>query len=82
MLSDILSKQGFPDTPEAKKLLHDFHKRVLGYKSIADETEEVVSTFLSKVVLLWAEQGVFVRTTQRQPYLIEKYDLADVWSLL
>ena len=82
ILSDILTKQGFPDTPEAKKILHDFHKRILGYKSIAEESEAVVSDFLSKVVLLWAENGIFVRTNRRQPYLIEKYDLADVWELL
>lgn len=82
ILSDILTKQGFNDDAESKKVLHEFHKRILGYKSIADQSEEIVSEFINKVVLFWAEQGIFVRTSKRQPFWIEKMDLADCWELL
>lgn len=82
VLSDILTKQGFNDDAESKKILHEFHKRMLETKSIADETEEFVSEFISRVVLFWAERGVFVRTSKRQPKWIEWMDLADCWSIL
>ena len=82
VLSDILTKQGFEDTKEAKDLLHDFHKRVLGYPTISNESHEVVSLFIQKVVLFWGERGIFVRTSKKQPYLMEFMDLADCWDLL
>ena len=84
-LKDILKGNGFKDreiTQEAKDLLHEFHKRILGYKTIADEDEEVVSTFIQKVCLLWAENGIFVRTSKKQPEMIQFMDLADCWERL
>jgi hypothetical protein len=81
-LKDILAFMGFPPSKEAKLILHDFHKRVLGYESIANRNHEVVSRFLAEVIVFWAEQGLFVRTSGRQPEDIQDMDLADCWDIL
>jgi hypothetical protein len=81
-LNDILYKQGFAVNEANKKVLHDFHKRVLGYKTISEESEEILSRFISEVVLFWGERGIFVRTSRRQPRWIEWMSLHDIWDLL
>ena len=82
MLPDILIFLDSPATKEAKLLLHDFHKRILGYETISGRSHEVVSRFIADVVVLWAERGLFVRTSGRQPNGIQDMDLADCWDLL
>lgn len=81
-LEDILAHLGAENTKENKKLLHNFHKRVLGYDSTSGRSSKVLSRFLNDVIILWAEQGIFVRTSGRQPKGIEDMDLCDVWGLL
>src|SRR5512133_114242 len=84
-LYDILKAHGFKKhemTQELKDRLHELHKRILGYPTIENQSQEVVSTFIQKVTLLWAEYGVFVRTSKKQPPLIQFMDLADCWTLL
>lgn len=83
MLSDILFHLGFEVTAKNKELLHEFHKRVLGYSTISGRKQEVVSRFIQEVVIFWSvEHGIFVRTSRKQPLFIEKMDLAEVWDLL
>ena len=81
-LGDILFYLGYEPTKEAKLLLHEFHKRVLGYDSTANRTQEVVSRFIQDVCIFWAERGIFVRTSGRQPLYIELMDFKDVKDLL
>jgi len=81
-LTDILAFLGYPPTKEAKLAVHEFHKRVLGFESIAGKSQETVSRFIAEVVVLWAEQGLFVRTSGRQPSDIQDMDLADCWNIL
>jgi hypothetical protein len=83
MLEDILFHLGFDATPEAKELLHEFHKRVLGYDTIAGRTTEVVSRFIQEVCIFWSvEQGIFVRSSKKQPLFIEMMELSEVWDKL
>ena len=88
VLGDVLYHLGFDATPANKHLLHDFHKRVLGYKTTANRPKEVLSRFITEVTIFWAERGIFVRTSGRQPLGIEMMDLFDiykgkrVWDLL
>ena len=88
-LGDILFHLGYPPTAENKIAVHEFHKRVLGYETIADRSQEVVSRFIAEVCVFWSvEQGIFVRTSGRQPLWIEKMDLSEtykgkkIWDLL
>jgi hypothetical protein len=81
-LSDILHHLGFEATPENKKILHDFHKRVLGFETIADRSQEVVSRFIQEIVIFWSERGIFVRTSGKQRIGIEDEPLSDIWHLL
>lgn len=81
-LEDILFHLGFTATIQAKELLHEFHKRVLGYESTANRSHEVVSRFIAEVCIFWAERGIFVRTSKKQPLYIEMMDLADIWDIL
>ena len=82
MLSDALHKLGYDATQENKKIMHDFHKRVLGYKSIADASNETVGHFLRDVSVFWAERGVFIRTKASQPWGMEDMPLSELWDLL
>ena len=82
MLSDILYRLGYEATQENKKILHDFHKRILGFETIAGRSHEVVSRFIAEVTILWAEQGIFVRTSGRQPMGIENMDFNEIKDLL
>jgi trehalose-6-phosphatase len=88
MLGDILRFLDQPPTAENKKILHDFHKRVLGFDTISGKSEETVSRFLRLVEILWAEQGLFVRSSGRQPEGIENMELSEtyhgkrIWDLL
>lgn len=67
ILPDLIRKLGSEVTPKNKELLHDFHKRILGYKSIAGRSHEFVSLFLFEVCAWWAmEMGIFVCTSKKQ----------------
>lgn len=78
MIPDILYKLGFESTKDNKRILHDFHKRVLGYKSIAGVSDESIGHFLRDVGVFWAERGIFVRTRRNQPVGIELMSFSDV----
>jgi hypothetical protein len=82
MLSDILHKLGYDATEANKQILHDFHKRVLNYKTIADETQAIVSVFLFEVGVFWSTKGIFVRTNAEQPLGIEDEELKNIWKYL
>lgn len=81
-LSDILTKLKLPINKEYKSLLHDYNKKVLGYRTISNESKEVISKFISEVCLYWGERGIFVRTSRRQPKNIEWMPLSTIWDLL
>lgn len=92
-LEDVLHYLGFDPTPSNKHVLHEFHKRVLGYNSTAGRSQEAMSRFISEVTIFWAvEKGIFVRTSRRQPLGIEMMGFSDevevngkkkkVWDLL
>ena len=83
MCNDILYGLGFDATAENKKLLHEFHKKILGYRSIAMKSQTVVSSFLLEVTIFWAtEFGIFVRTSQKQPKGIEWLPFSKVKNML
>jgi len=82
MISDILHKLGMDATKENKEKLHEYHKKTLGYDSIAGKSHAIVSMFLLEVTILWAERGIFVRTRREQPFDIEQRSLHDVWKYL
>jgi hypothetical protein len=81
-LGDILAKLKYPANESNKKILHDFHKRVLGYRTISEQDAKVLSQFIKDVCLYWGERGVFVRTSRKQPYNIEWMPLSAIWNLL
>lgn len=82
MLSDILEKLGLEVTVKNKAMLHEYHKKTLGYDTIAGRSHFLVSSFLRDVTILWAEKGMFVRTRADQPLDIETRPLHDVWEYL
>ena len=83
MCEDILHKIGFDATKKNKEILHEFHKRILGYKTIAGRSQESVSKFLLEVTIFWGfEFGIFVRTSGKQFLGIEDKPLKDVWQYL
>jgi len=72
MLEDILAKLGYEPTKENKEILHEFHKRVIAYTTIAGQSQEVVSMFLFQVTVFWAtEKGFFIRSSRKQDYNME-----------
>ena len=77
-LEDILFHLGFEPTAKHKEILHDFHKRVLGYDSTSKRTQEVMSRFIMDVCIFWSvEKGIFVRTSRKQPLWIEQLGFSD-----
>ena len=83
-MNDILFHLGllydtkFEPTQENKKILHEFHKRVLGYSTISGRKQEIVSKFLQEVAIFWSvEKGIFVRTSRKQPLWIEQLGFSD-----
>jgi hypothetical protein len=82
VLRDILYHLGYDTTRRNKDILHDFHKRILGYNTIAGRTQEVVSRFIFEVGVFWAERGIFVRMNRKQEIGIEEKPLSEVWSKL
>ena len=82
IMADILYKLGFTPTKANKETLHTFHKEVLGYESIAGLSHDALSMFINRVLLYWAEKGMFIRNRQGQPYDIEDKELAKIWDLL
>jgi hypothetical protein len=83
MLGDILFKIKNEYPHLKKEDLHEFHKKELGYPTIAGQSQETVSMFLFQVCVWWAvEKGLFVRTKEEQPIDIEWRPLHEVWHLL
>lgn len=83
MMPDILHKLGFDATPRAKEMLHEFHKRILGYESIAGKSQDIVSVFLFEICCFWASEcGMFVRTKEEQPLNLLELPLKDCWKYL
>jgi len=88
MMADILHHLGFDATARNKATLHAFHKKMLGYKTISGATHEELSVFLFAVGVFWAERGIFVRSSGRQPWGIENmplngsYEGKKIWDLL
>ena len=83
VMGDILHQIGFDATKENKRILHDFHKRILGYKSIAGMTYGRASKFILEVVNFWqSEFGIFIRTSGRQPIDMRDMPLSKCWNLL
>lgn len=82
ILTDILCKLGMVITQDNKNSLHDYHKRVLGYESIASAPHATVSHFLFLVCVHWAQLGIFVRTKEDQPMDILDKPLKEVWKYL
>jgi hypothetical protein len=83
MMQDILHELGFDATKENKAILHEFHKRILNYKTIAGMSQQVVSEFLLEVTVFWATNfGIFVRTSKKQMKGIEWLPLSKVKHLL
>jgi hypothetical protein len=81
-LEDILLKLKFVPTAKNKQILHDFHKRVLGYETIAGRSREIVSMFIFEASVFWAERGIFARTSRKQEWGIENMPLAELWDKL
>ena len=82
MTRDILYKLGYDTTKKNKEILHAFHKRILGYETIAGRSDEVVKRFLYEVAIFWAERGIFVRMNGRQEVGIEDRPLSEIWNKL
>jgi len=92
MMGDICRARGLPPTKYVKERLHEIHKKVLKYNTIAGRSQKTVGTFLFEVCALWACYGVFVRTRKDQPVGIENYRFQDeieingkkkrIWDLL
>lgn len=83
MIPDILHELGFDATKENKAILHEFHKRILNYKTIAGMPQSIVSMFLQEVTIFWASEfGIFVRTSGKQEKGIEWLPLKKVIHLL
>jgi len=83
MMNDILHKLDFDATKENKMILHEFHKRILGYKTIAGKPQELVSGFLLNVIVFWeSEFGFFIRTSRKQYLGMEDKSLKETWNLL
>jgi hypothetical protein len=81
-LPDILHKIGFDATEKNKRVLHDFHKRVLNYTTIAGRSQDIVSLFLFEVGCYWANHGIFVRSKENQPFNLLDLELKDCWQYL
>jgi len=79
---DILKKLGCGSSKEEKQILHSFHKRVLKYDSIAGKSANIISLFISEVILFWAERGIFVRSSSKQKWGMEDKPLSKLWSKL
>jgi hypothetical protein len=83
VLGDILFKLGYSPTKKNKELLHDFHKRIFGYKTISGQPHEAVSHFIFECCVFWASEfGFFIRTSKKQPYDIESLPLEQCWDYL
>ena len=83
MMGDILHQIGFDATKDNKAILHGFHKRILGYKTIAGRSHVAVEKFLMEVIAFWeSEFGIFVRTNKKQELGIENKPLSELWEIL
>lgn len=84
MMNSILEKLRYKPTINNKAILHRFHKRVLGYGSIAGVSHDRLSKFLLDVCVFWAERGIFVKTSGKQLKFknIERLPLSLIWRYL
>jgi hypothetical protein len=80
---DVLYKLGYDASKKNKEILHEFHKRVLGYETISGLSQEALSLFILSVSLFWAEtHGFFIRTSRKQKEGIENMELSKLWNVL
>ena len=83
VMQDILDFLGYPATQQNKLILHEFHKRITGYKSIAGKSHRTVSDFILNVVIFWqTEFGIFIRTSGRQTTDMIDKPLSECWEIL
>lgn len=78
MMEDICRHMKLPPTAYVKHRLHDIHKKTLHYSSIAGKSNNIVSRFLFEVVAEYAINGIFIRTSRKQPFGIEKMAFSDI----
>jgi hypothetical protein len=78
MMEDICKHIQLPPTARVKSLLHEMHKQALNYTTIAGKSNKAVSLFLFEVAAEYAINGIFVRTSRKQPFGIEKMAFTDI----
>lgn len=79
---EVIHKLGYDATHGAKKLLHEFHKRVLGYETIAGRSQDIVSLFIFETIVWWSCHGMFIRTKEDMPIDIQEMPLSKCWQWL
>jgi len=80
---DILYHLGFDATKKNKLILHEFHKRILGYKTIAGRSRVVVERFILEVIIFWqTEFGWFIRSSRKHYIGMENEPLSKLWDKL
>jgi hypothetical protein len=83
ILADACIKTGLKPTRGNKLRLHEAHKKIYGTNSIAGESYEYLSDFLTTIVAWYAtELGIFLRTTKRMPENIDNLPLNRCWDFL
>jgi hypothetical protein len=83
ILSDACIRTGLKPIKENKLRLHESHKKIYGTKSIAGESYEYVSDFITTIVAWYAtELGIFLRTSKKMPENIDKLPLSKCWKWL
>ena len=78
MLEDVCRHVQLPPTSYVKHSLHEIHKKTLSYSSIAGKSNKMVSQFLFEVAAEYAINGIFIRTSRKQPFGIEKMAFTDI----
>jgi hypothetical protein len=80
---DILYYLGYDATKENKLILHEFHKRILGYKTIAGRSQIAVEKFILEVIIFWqTEFGWFIRSSRKHEIGMENKPLSELWGKL
>jgi len=82
ILRDVLYKLGFDSNKKNKEILHEFHKRIFGHKSISGLSQDALSLFIFSVTVFWAERGIFVRSSRKHEIGMEDRPLKEIWKIL
>ncbi|MFA5715417.1 MAG: hypothetical protein WC998_06740 [Candidatus Paceibacterota bacterium] len=78
ILEDVCKHIELPPTTYVKNRLHEIHKKALNYSTIAGKPSSVLSQFIFEVVAEYAISGIFIRTSKKQPFGIEKMLFTDI----